>query len=307
MAEPFILGDWGTTSCRLHLIDGGRARDGVAGPGVARAREQPGGLPAVYAGMVAGWEARHGPLRALLCGTVGANIGWVDAGYLGAPARVSDFYARRVRTERDGVDILPGVMVEANAFGQPDVMRSEEMQVFGWLAATERTKARLCLPGTHTKWVEVADSAIVNFTSSCVGELFGAIRTATILAPARGEGAGAVVLGEAFADGVALAARHPALVSALFSIRAEAALNRLSAADSRDRMSGLLIGADCHAMLQQGHAPDAVVGAPALAAAYQRALRQIGHEVEVADGQDAVLAGLLEVVRQGTVRQGVRL
>jgi len=288
MIERIILGDWGTSSCRLHLLEHGHIRDGVNGPGIVHT-DNP---RQTYETLVSRWEGLHGPLPALLCGTVGANLGWVDAGYVSVPARITDFHERRVRTEREGVAILPGIMTDANAYGRPDVMRSEEMQVFGYLAQTHTTDAHLCLPGSHSKWAKVKNSAITNFTSAATGEVFAAIRAQTLIAPTRDDGVGSPKLSTAFQDGVDLAFENTNLLAAIFSIRADAALNRLSLADSRDRLSGLLIGSECNHMLQLGPPPNAIVGAPGISTAYQGALARLGHTIPTHDGQDAVLAGL---------------
>lgn len=289
-----ILGDWGTSTCRLHLLRGGDVIDAARGPGIK-------GLvnPAeAFAEMTSQWRARHGAVPALLCGTVGANIGWADAGYVPCPATLEEVVAGAIQPA-PGVRILPGVATEANMFGLSDVMRSEEIQAFGFARMTGRTTVRLCLPGTHTKWVEMEAGSIRNATTGFTGELFAALSEHTLLASP-----GEVALDEAFRAGVRLGAGHPSLVSALFATRAEAARGRLSAAEARARLSGLIIGADCAGALDAwGVPPDAVVGAPALCAAYVEALSELGHGVDCHDGEAAALAGLgLAAERMGLAK-----
>ena len=286
MDMPIILGDWGTTACRLHLVQKGRAVDGTSGPGIKFTDD-----PAkTYADMVAGWEAAHGPLPALLCGTVGANIGWRDASYVTAPSAMADIVEAAISIPGRSVTILPGVRTDANAFGHTDVMRSEEIQVFGWLASHDQSDALLCLPGSHTKWVEVENGTVQNLTTGFVGELFETLSDHSILT-GPGEPPGT---GEEFARGVGIGATHAGFPSALFSVRAEAAQNRLEPQAARDRLSGILIGADCAAMLRAwGCAPDAIIGGTGIATAYQTALKWLGHDVPVSDGDDASLAGLI--------------
>ena len=269
-----ILGDWGTTT--LRLWHGGERREG---PGIGSGRE-----PAeVFAELTEGWS---GP--ALLCGTVGANIGWVDAGYSEAPATLEDVCALAV-SPVEGVTILPGVATSSNVFGQPDVMRSEEVQAWGWAELNEST-ARLCLPGSHTKWVEMEGGRITNLTTGFVGELFKVVRSGTILV---GQSEGSVAVGSEFRRGVELGAGHPHTLSAMFAVRAEAARNRITNEAARDRLSGVLVGADCAAMVRAwGGAPDAVVGSGAIAESYRVALGVLGHDVPLSDGEACALAGL---------------
>ena len=286
MGDLYILGDWGTSACRLHLLEDDRLRDGIDGPGIKFC-----GDPATaFADMTQGWTDIHGHLPALLCGTVGANIGWADAGYTPAPAKLSDVTRAAITIPDTHVTLLPGVRTASNAFGLTDVMRSEEMQVFGWLDAQSETDALLCLPGSHTKWVEVEDSAIENLTTGFVGELFETLSAHSILT----RQSGPPELGAEFETGVQIGATHPAFASALFSIRAEAAQNNITLAQARDRLSGLLIGADCAAMLRAwGCTPDAIIGGSAISTAYASALASLGHTVPIADGNDAAIAGLI--------------
>ena len=269
-----ILGDWGTTT--LRLWHGTERREG---PGIGSGREP----VEVFAELTGGWS---GP--ALLCGTVGANIGWMDAGYAEAPATLEDVCALAV-SPQEGVTILPGVATDSNMFGQPDVMRSEEVQAWGWASLNSDT-ARLCLPGSHTKWVEIEGGRIVNLTTGFVGELFKAVRSGTILV---GRAEGPATLGDEFRRGVELGAGHPHTLSAMFAVRAEAARNRITGEAARDRLSGVLVGADCAAMVRAwGAAPDAVVGSGTVAEGYRVALGLLGHEVPPSDGEACALAGL---------------
>ena len=269
-----ILGDWGVTTLRLW-----HGKERREGPGIGSGRE-----PAeVFAELTDGWS---GP--ALLCGTVGANIGWVDAGYAEAPATLGDVCALAV-SPAEGVTILPGVATDGNAFGQPDVMRSEEVQAWGWAEGNTST-ARLCLPGSHTKWVELEDGRITDLTTGFTGELFEAVRNGTILV---GQVEGPVRINDDFRHGVELGAGHPHTLSALFAVRAEAARNRIVDEAARDRLSGVLVGSDCVAMLRaQGGAPDAVVGGGGIAEGYCTALAVLGHDVPLADGEACALTGL---------------
>ena len=269
-----ILGDWGVTTLRLW-----HGRERRRGPGIGSSRDP----SEVFAELTEGWS---GP--ALLCGTVGANIGWMDAGYRAAPATLEDVCALAV-SPVDGVTILPGVATDRNVFGQPDVMRSEEVQAWGWAEGNAAT-ARLCLPGSHTKWVELENGRITSLTTGFVGELFRAVRGHTILV-GRVEGPAAV--GDAFRRGVELGAGHPHTLSAVFAVRAEAARNRITGEAARDRLSGVLVGADCAAMVRAwGAAPDAVVGSGTVAEGYRVALGLLGHEVPPSDGEACALAGL---------------
>src|ERR1700744_6122946 len=99
MNKPaFIAGDWGTTRLRLYLCDADGAvlaraeADGAAVPGHAER----------FAAAVAGWDAAHGKLPAVLGGMVGSTIGWKDVPYFICPARPGDIAGGALRFDHDG-------------------------------------------------------------------------------------------------------------------------------------------------------------------------------------------------------------
>lgn len=281
MSERVIFGDWGVSACRLWLCKNGTVLERRTGLGIKFTKDP----HADFQDLTKGWDQPP----ALLCGTVGANIGWRDAGYVDVPATVSNIAERAVTVSGSDVRILPGVRTPSNHFGLPDVMRSEDMQALGWCALSGKRSARLCLPGSHTKWVEVEDGSIVNFTTGYVGELFEVLRKhSTLVSADESQGDS-----EAFMGGVEVGVSHPAPLSGLFHIRALAAQNLENGAVSRARLSGYLIGADCAAMLRVwGGPPDAIVGDGAIARGYRNVLAHMGADVELADGEASVLSGL---------------
>ncbi len=105
-------------------------------------------------------------------------------------------------------------------------MRGEETQVAGFLSATPDFDGTLCLPGTHTKWVQISAGEIVSFRTVMTGDLFAALAGHTVLR--HSIGAGAHGPKPAFLDAVADAmARPEALTARLFSLRAEGLLVEL--------------------------------------------------------------------------------
>ena len=104
----------------------------------------------------------------------------------------------------DGADILLVPGVSADDGGVPEVMRGEETQILGALGAFGAA-ATVCMPGTHSKWVEVRDGRILGFRTHMTGEAYAALGTHTILA--RLLESASDHDGAAFAAGVARARR----------------------------------------------------------------------------------------------------
>lgn len=285
-AHDLIAVDWGTTNRRAHAIVGGAV---VASDVDAR------GVTAVPAG---GFAAEVAAIRArfadrlppdapmLLAGMVGSTIGWQVAPYVPAPAGLAALAEGLVRVAPHTA-IVPGVAMVA---GRADVMRGEEVQLLGAVAAgLAPADALLVQPGTHCKWVTMAGRRIARFTTTMTGELFALLRQHSILAP---QLAGAIVPGDAFLAGVA-EARDGDLAAQLFGIRAALLLGTREEADAPAYASGLLIGADVAARLRSG-APDDVhlIADPTLGALYAAAIRAHGRAVHLVDSHAAFVAGI---------------
>ena len=69
-----------------------------------------------------------------------------------------------------------------------DVMRGEETQISGYLAQNPNFNGSICLPGTHTKWVQISAGEIVSFRTFMTGELFNIISKHSILRHSVDEG-----------------------------------------------------------------------------------------------------------------------
>ena len=96
---------------------------------------------------------------------VGARQGWIEAPYAPCPAGFAEIAAATViapSAALGGVRIVPGVS-SVDARGAPDVMRGEETQILGALAAERRGDGVFVLPGTHSKWARVEGGRIVGF------------------------------------------------------------------------------------------------------------------------------------------------
>src|SRR6201999_1625300 len=93
-------------------------------------------------------------LRTYASGMIGSNIGWAEAPYVGATATLADVAARLVpaRLGAIGLSIVPGVSCRRAFDDGPDVMRGEEMELFGFATANPQWHGLIALPGTHTKW-----------------------------------------------------------------------------------------------------------------------------------------------------------
>lgn len=293
-----VLGDWGTSHLRLWLCDGDSVLESRAGPGLAPLNAAGHRTAEVFAAEIAPWRRAHGALGTLLCGMVGSNIGWADAGYVACPAAPQDLAAAVIDlTASDGSHcrIVPGLAC-SGLLGGPDVMRGEETQIVGALALLPGlTTGRhlLCLPGTHSKWAIVEQGATIAFQTALTGELFALLQAHSILLARTVMPAG----DEGFDEGVARVrdAGPEHLLHLLFETRSRQLRLGMTAAHATGFLSGLLVGAEIAAMtglVSTASGSVVLVGAPPLTALYARALAVFGLQASAVDGEQAARTGL---------------
>ena len=292
-----IAVDWGTSRMRLWVL----GTDGS----VLAARHSDEGLEGARD---AGFDVileRHleslgigADVPAIICGMAGSRQGWVEAPYADAPAALDHLISRAEKVPgilRD-VRILPGIA--QRKAGAPDVMRGEETQLIG-LGSTKGRKL-VCMPGTHSKWVDLDGGRVGHFTTYLTGELFSLFSRQSILRHSIGTDAAFKADNEAFAESSAAMVEAPEdLPKRLFSIRAASLLNGTGSADSAAALSGLLIGAEIGSARRTygTNAAVTLVGAGFLGGLYERALATAGFRHTLADGEVLVLNGLLSAAQ----------
>jgi 2-dehydro-3-deoxygalactonokinase len=286
--------DWGTTRLRAYRL----AADGAV---LARRDTprgvlgiEPGGFPDTLRGAIGDWIA-EGESQVLICGMAGSQIGWIDTPYLPCPADLEALAEAAVVVPFDGADvrIVPGLSCR-DRHGVPEVMRGEETQMLG--AALGDDATTICLPGSHTKWASMAGGAVTGFTTHLSGEAFAALSGHTILGRMMDTGAPHHPRG--FARGVARARQGGGLLHHLFGVRASSIFNEINEAEAASFLSGLLIGHEVAAALEEGVAPPVIlIGADMLTARYGAALDIFGIPHRSA-APDAAAQGLYRIAQR---------
>jgi 2-dehydro-3-deoxygalactonokinase len=299
---PFLAADWGTTNLRAWVLDeGGRVLRRAEFPlGVAQLR--PGEATARFENEVRPTLGAQ-DLPALLCGMIGSTLGWANAPYLACPVSLAELTGSLLEVA-PGVRIVPGLTCDGLV--GPDLVRGEETQVLGWLAADParlRGRHLLCHPGTHAKWVRIEEGAVTRFVTAMTGELYDMLGSHSVLGftpPLAQDDFDAEAFDpQAFESGAAAAGEGGALASRLFGLRGLTVSGQLPAAAAPSWLSGLLIGAEVASLWPVMAAADEklvhVVGAARLCDRYARVLTTRGVGCELADGETAVIAGLTRI------------
>jgi 2-dehydro-3-deoxygalactonokinase len=288
--EGFIAVDWGTTNRRAYLIDsaGKQTDEFEDGKGVLSVPD--GG----FAAAIAEIREKLGDKPLLLAGMIGSNRGWKEAPYVPCPASIDDLVSKLVWAgEREA--IVPGVSYIGN--GRADVMRGEEVQLLGAVAADlVASDGLLCHPGTHNKWTSLHDAEIQSFQTVMTGELFSLLKEHSILSDLL---KGPVDDNDVFRQAANHAIFNESLPAELFSARASVLLGQMKREDAASYVSGLLIGTDVRIGLSvPTSAQIAVMGRPELTRLYAAALGEAKREAIELDGEQCFLAGIHEIAKR---------
>ncbi len=299
----WVAVDWGTSALRAALMDaqGGVLETQSHARGILTVA--PGGFRAVFESLFGDWMRPAGTF-CLISGMAGSRQGWVEAPYCACPANVADIASHVIDIEPGRIGLVPGLSDQhahtarrhgaidptGAALEIPDVMRGEEVQIFGALALTGRDDGLFVLPGTHNKWATVAQGRVAGFRTFMTGEFYALLSQHSILA--RTLEADAPLDSASFLQGVAQADNGAGLLHNAFGARTLALFHRLPAAALASYLSGLLIGEELRVQTLPDDGPEVVlVGSTALTERYSLALTTRGVAVRVL-GAEATWAGL---------------
>jgi len=291
--RPLVAIDWGTSSLRGARLDA--AGQALEHRSFARGilSVAPGGFADVLTECFGDWLQAPDALG-LLSGMVGSRQGWQEAAYCPCPAGLDELAQHLLWLQPGRLAIVPGLSVQQHdglPFAQHDVMRGEEVQIFGALSLAGVQDATVVLPGTHSKWAQVAQGRITGFRSFMTGEVFALLSQHSLLS--RTLVADAPWHEAVFVQAVLLAQRTPSVLSSIFSTRTLALFDTVPAAQHASHLSGLLIGEELRAMhLATPHdqAPLLQVGNAALCRRYALALQALGLTA-TSFGDEATWAG----------------
>lgn len=284
-----IVVDWGTTNLRVFACED----DGT----ILKSAQNMQGIKVVPKGGFAAVLTQTlnelgdcGELPIFICGMAGARGGWREAPYCGTPISLADIAANLspLPEEFDGY-LLPGART-LSPDGTSDVMRGEEIQIFGGMSRFGFRDGVLCLPGTHSKWARIRDGRIADFATFMTGDLYQAL-SHTILA---GD-AGTAHCPEAFGIGLEVSVSGDCgLLHRLFTARTRVLDGELVADQVPSYVSGLLIGHELAeaAPFHDSGEPVVLIGAEMLSRRYRDAFNHFGLDCITLESSDATCAGV---------------
>jgi 2-dehydro-3-deoxygalactonokinase len=286
MKGELIIVDWGSTNLRAYLVDlEGNVigkKNGTDGIGAVSVEKI---IPTLNS-LLEDW-----PEAPLLCvGMIGSKNGLVETPYIQCPVSLDSLSIAIMEittlVTREAY-IIPGISYHNSGF--IDVIRGEET-IAAALLSSPNTQ-RLCLPGTHSKWLTLDGEKILNFQTYPTGELFACLPHAPLfrhsLQPEKN------INIEAFQEGINQSQRGTSLVQQLFSLRSHYVFkenwNGLSF------LSGLLIGHETkHACIGDSLV---LVANKNLGRLYQLAIHTVAPKtkIQVLDEKDTLVKGAINL------------
>ncbi len=280
----WIAVDWGTSNLRIwamanhsDVVDEIYSPQGMAGLA-------PNEFETVLLSHIGKWLGDT-KIPIIACGMVGAKQGWVEAPYDKIPCLpAGKTIIAPTHDARFEMRIISGIC----QMNPPDVMRGEETQIADFLADNPHYSGVLCLPGTHSKWVELTLGKITSLQTAMTGELFALLSKQSILRDSLGEQDDDCFIGAV----QAIVTNPEKTIIRLFNIRA---VNLLyDDKNGVSHLAGGLIGSELAGMktLWQSASGVTLIGANELTRLYQKALNAYNVNTTIIDGNALVLKGL---------------
>ena len=286
--KKWIAVDWGTSTFRAYLVQNNEVSDTI---------ETKDGMKFVKSHLfeqtlltlIDRWLDNDKITEILASGMVGSKQGWEEAPYQKTPCNLKslNYITPSLKDNRISLKIFSGVC----QINQPDVMRGEETQIAGFLNENPNFNGSICLPGTHSKWVEIKNNNIVKFKTFMTGELFEIIsKNSVLIHSVKAEKIDKMELLKSV-DEILL---KPELFSnALFQLRADDLINSKGPTIYKSRLSGYLLAIELLGSMEFWKNNDIIlIGNQDLIEMYQFILNKKVKSIKTFLSSDMVLKGL---------------
>ena len=149
--SSWVALDWGTTNFRAYLMNNDDIIDQISTQEGMKFVNQ-NDFEKILIRNILAWYQKFNFTVVIASGMVGAKQGWIEVPYIECPCDLSNLNFKTLNILGDvKVHILSGISQSEPA----DVLRGEETQIRGFLLNDINFKGSICLPGTHSKWVNV--------------------------------------------------------------------------------------------------------------------------------------------------------
>ena len=235
-----------------------------------------------------------------LNGMVGSRERWVEVPYVATPFTAANLAKALTRVQSkklpdsSQVWIVPGISHNLDNSGNTDVMRDEETEAMGLLSKEEICDAVICIPGTHSKWIECSNGKIKAFQTWLTGEAFERLTKDSLISG--GETTQSLDDDSAFIRGLDRSGKPGGLLHHLFLGRTDMLMKHITPESLPSLISGLLIGHEIRDTTKISGQTQVVhlIGKTEAARSYAKALEWFGIEFKSCE-EDVHTAGIIEI------------
>ena len=226
--------DWGTSNFRAYLMENNNVIDQVSTQEGMKFVDQ-NEFESTLVKNITPWKKKFDINIVIASGMVGAKQGWIEVPYIKSPCNIRNLNFKTLNILDDiNVHILSGV----SQSNPSDVMRGEETQIAGFLLNNIGFNGSICLPGTHSKWVNLKSYNIHEFTTYLTGELYEIVKKYSILKHSLNT---TRLEDEIVKSAANLIIENPSFISnKLFEIRAENLLKNSNQTSNNSKLVGYL-------------------------------------------------------------------
>ena len=285
--KHWVALDWGTSNFRAYLMENNNVIDQVSTQEGMKFVDQK-EFENILVKNITAWRKKFNIKIVIASGMVGAKQGWVEVPYINSPCDIRNLNFKTLNILDDiNIHILSGV----SQSNPSDVMRGEETQIAGFLFNNIDFNGSICLPGTHSKWVDLNSYDIKKFTSFLTGELYEIVKKYSILKHSLNT---TRLEDEIVKSAANLIIENPSLISnKLFEIRAENLLKNSNQISNNSKLVGYLLGIELSGSRTYWEDKDLVIiGSSNLNKYYEIILNGRSKSIQLFNSNDMVLNGL---------------
>ena len=286
--DKWIAIDWGTSFFRAYLIENDQVSDSIHTKDGMKFLEKA-SFEKTLIKLIEPWLENNYKIEVLASGMVGSKQGWVESPYQSTPCNLHNvnFISPSVKDKRFSLKIFSGISQN----NKPDVMRGEETQIAGFLHDNPNFNGSICLPGTHSKWVQIENGHIINFKTFMTGELFEIISKNSVLI--HSVTSNKIKKNELIMAVDEIFKKPETFGNALFQLRADDLINSRGSEIYKSKLSGYLLGLELLGSLEFWEKKDIVlIGNADLIELYEYILQSKVNSIKNFLSKDMILRGL---------------
>ena len=279
--------DWGTSNFRAYLMDNNNVIDQVSTQEGMKFIDQ-NEFEKILIKNIDAWNNKFDIKVIIASGMVGAKQGWIEVPYINSPCDIRNVNFKTFKILDDAnIHILSGV----SQFNPSDVMRGEETQIAGFLLNNVDFNGSICLPGTHSKWVNMNSYNIQEFTTFLTGELYEIVKKYSILNHSLNT---TELDDEIVKSSAKLIIENPSFISnKLFEIRADNLLKNSNQTSNNSKLVGYLLGIELSGSRTYWEDKDLIIiGSSNLNKYYELILNGRSNSIRLFNSSDMALNGL---------------